>query len=129
MRIYLIILLLLILLDFIYKKYTNNTMLISTKKAVSMIKNGEIKHVIDVRTQEEWNMGHYAGAIHIPLLDLETLEGNFYLLNSIKKDDPILIYCRTGRRALRAATILKKKYEFKNVYYIIDTYHLLTQEL
>lgn len=95
--------------------------LISSKKAKSMIKNNQIKHVIDVRTNIEWNMGHYPRAKHIPVLELN--QNNKYL-NRMSKNDGILVYCNTGQRARRAAETLKS-YGFKNVYYISNTYKSL----
>jgi len=41
--------------------------LISEKEAKNKIKSGEIKYIIDVRTKLEWDTGHYKGAKHIPI--------------------------------------------------------------
>lgn len=95
--------------------------LISSKKAKNMIKNKEIKHVIDVRTGIEWNMGHYPRAKHIPVMELN--KNNKYL-QKMHKNDGILVYCNTGQRARRAAETLKS-YGFKKVYYISNTYKSL----
>lgn len=95
--------------------------LITSKKAKTMIKNNQIKHVIDVRTEVEWNMGHYPRAKHIPVSELNE---NNKILKRISKNDGILVYCNTGQRARRAAETLKS-YGFKNVYYISNTYKSL----
>jgi len=93
--------------------------LISGKQAKKMIKTGQIKHVIDIRTTLEWKTGHYKGAIHIPVQSI-----NEESTKKIKKEDGILAYCNTGQRARVAAEKLKDL-GFKNVFYIDGTYSQL----
>lgn len=83
------------------------------------IKKYDIDHVIDVRTQFEWNLGHFKGAKHIPTGDIseKTLKG-------IPKVDTILVYCNTGQRARMAAEKIRS-YGYKKVYYIEGTYKSL----
>jgi phage shock protein E len=78
-----------------------------------------IKHVIDVRTKVEWNLGHFTGAKHIPAgsMTAESLKG-------IPKNDAILVYCNTGQRARSAAEKIRS-YGYKKVYYIENTYKSL----
>jgi len=56
--------------------------------------------VLDVRTQDEFLMGHISGAINIPLEDLRERT------NEIPKDKNIYIYCAIGLRGYLAAKIL-----------------------
>ena len=86
---------------------------------VEDIKKYDIDHVIDVRTQFEWNLGHFKGAKHIPTGDIseKTLKG-------IPKADTILVYCNTGQRARMAAEKIRS-YGYKKVYYIEGTYKSL----
>ena len=60
--------------------------------------------LIDVRTPEEFAAGHLKGAINIP-------DGNSALLqkNGAKKDTPLYLYCRSGRRVKAAVKNLKKE--------------------
>jgi rhodanese-related sulfurtransferase len=58
--------------------------------------------IVDVRTPEEYTQKHIAGAILVPLDDLQA--GNFVSLPD--KDAALLIYCRSGRRSKVAANIL-----------------------
>ena len=58
--------------------------------------------VLDVRTHEEYAKGHVPGAIHIPVDELEKRVGE------LPTDSPILILCRSGRRAAAAYDILLK---------------------
>ncbi|TAL39069.1 MAG: rhodanese-like domain-containing protein [Spirochaetes bacterium] len=57
--------------------------------------------VLDVRTIEEFNAGHYPGATHIPVQVLRERIGE---LGAPGK--PVVIYCRTGRRSEIARGIL-----------------------
>ena len=60
--------------------------------------------IIDVRTQQEWNIGHLEGAILIPYDQIgEKIE-------SVTKDtsQKIYVYCRSGNRSQIAGEALKK---------------------
>lgn len=65
--------------------------------------------IIDVRTSEEYLAGHADGAINVPIDDI--LNGD---LSKIHKNNPIYVYCRTGKRADRAKAALEKD-GYKNV--------------
>ena len=93
--------------------------LITGKEAKKKIKNGEIKYVIDVRTKLEWDAGHYKGAKHIPIQEI-----NAKNTSTLKKNAEIVTYCNTGQRA-RAGAERLKALGFKNVYYIDGTYSQL----
>jgi len=93
---------------------------LSVSKANQKIKNGNIRHVIDVRTDLEWKAGHYHDAIHIPIA---TIPKNKKLKN-IPKSSTLLVYCNTGQRARRAAELLRKD-GYQNVYYIAESYRSL----
>ena len=90
--------------------------LITAKEAKKKIKKGEIKYVIDVRTKLEWDTGHYKGAKHISIQEI-----NAKNVNSLNKNAGILTYCNTGQRA-RAGAERLKALGFKHVYYIDGTY-------
>lgn len=57
--------------------------------------------VIDVRSQMEFDMEHFPGALNIPL---ETIAGEALKIDSMQK--PIVVYCRSGNRSGMAKTIL-----------------------
>lgn len=94
--------------------------LVSSKRAKSMINNGDIKLVIDVRTKFEWDRGHYKGAKHIPVTVLN--ESKF---KDVPRDTGILVYCNTGQRARSAADTIRG-YGFENVFYIEGGYWTLS---
>jgi rhodanese-related sulfurtransferase len=93
---------------------------VSARHAKELLAEGRISAVIDVRTPTEFNMGHYPGAINVPVNRIQDAS----LLHLAR--DGVLVYCNTGQRARYAAQKLRKL-GFQNVYYIAGTYHSLTQ--
>ncbi len=55
--------------------------------------------LIDVRTVEEYEESHIAGALNISVLSDDFNEK----INEFPKDAPIFIYCRSGKRSKKAA--------------------------
>ena len=99
-------------------KYT----ILSVKDAKNMIKNNSsnkeyFKTILDVRTKKEYDEGHYPGAINIPY---DTITED----NVKDLETPILVYCRSGRRAVIAA---KKLYSLgiKKIFVINQGYNKL----
>lgn len=90
---------------------------ISTDDANSLIDNGRIEVVLDVRTDLEYNVGHYPGSIHIPSGEIASK-----VMDIIPNPNTsILVYCNTGQRARRAAELLQKM-GYSNVRYIAGSY-------
>tara|TARA_B110000238_G_C15821312_1_gene308661 strand:+ start:125 stop:535 length:411 start_codon:yes stop_codon:yes gene_type:complete len=58
--------------------------------------------IIDVRTVEEYSVGHIPGAINIPHLQIQTKMKALLAL----KDKDVVLYCRSGRRAIIAKEYL-----------------------
>ncbi len=86
---------------------------ISAEEAKQEIAKGTFPIVLDVRTDLEYNLGHYPEAVHIPTANL----ANEVETKIPQKDKGILVYCNTGQRARAAADILKAK-GYKNIRYI-----------
>ena len=80
----------------------------------SKVKSMNIDHIIDVRTQMEWNMGHHKNAKHLPINKIS--KSSLNNLN-IKTGDSIVVYCNTGQRARKAAEMIRKL-GYTKVYYI-----------
>jgi hydroxyacylglutathione hydrolase len=59
-------------------------------------------YIVDVRTLEEWRVGHLSHAHHI---ELNILENS---LHQLPKDQSIALLCRSGHRASLAASLLRK---------------------
>jgi len=61
----------------------------------------EAPFVLDVRTPEEYASGYVPGALNIPHDQLASR------LAEVPKDRPVVLYCRSGRRAALAAEVLE----------------------
>ena len=81
------------------------------EEAIKMIAEKPDAIVLDVRTADEYEKKHIPDAKSVPLEEFQN--GNFSSLPD--KNQTILIYCWTGRRAQDAAQILVDK-GYKNVY-------------
>lgn len=69
--------------------------------------------VLDVRTAGEYAEGHIAGAKNI---DVQKAGFRNMVAAQLPKDRTVWVYCRSGRRSLTAARILKKEgYEVVNL--------------
>jgi phage shock protein E len=69
--------------------------------------------LIDVRSPEEFNDGHIPGAVNVPHESI----GSY--LNELDdfKEKPIIIYCRSGRRAKMAMKVLEE-HDFSEVMHL-----------
>jgi len=76
--------------------------LVSPKEA-SVLTTDKKAVIVDVREDDEWNAGHIAGAVHIPL---NQLEARLPELQSYK-DTSIITQCQSGKRSLKALELLK----------------------
>lgn len=59
--------------------------------------------LIDVRSKQEYKEGHIDEAISIPLYELQIKIGNVVS----NKEQPIMVYCQSGVRSLKAIERLK----------------------
>lgn len=59
--------------------------------------------VLDVREEEEWEAGHVAGSLHVPLMELG---GRYTELAELSKAEQTLVVCRVGNRSAYAAGFL-----------------------
>ncbi len=63
---------------------------------------GQGARLVDVRTAAEFGSGHVAGAVNLPV---QSLSGRLAELGA--KDQPVVVYCRSGHRSQMAAQTLK----------------------
>ena len=75
---------------------------IKSNKAGSVIQSGAL--IIDVRTPQEFESGHFSTAINIPH---DQIERRIKELGD-DKNKPIVLYCHAGSRASIAAEVLKR---------------------
>lgn len=64
--------------------------------------------LVDVREKAEWDNGHIAGAIHLPLGDLSDRTDPERLKALLPKDKVLYTHCVIGKRSATAAAILGK---------------------
>ena len=83
---------------------------INFNEYVELSKKNEFQ-LIDVRTNDEFNINRLSNAINIDFYD------SFFLrrFEKFNKEEYILLYCRSGRRSLLGAEILAKN-GYKNIY-------------
>ena len=81
---------------------------IKPEQAVALVANGA--RLIDVRTPGEFSSHHIKGAVNMPLNEITARIGELG-----QKDEPIVLYCRSGNRSGQAQKLLKKL-GFKAVY-------------
>ena len=69
----------------------------------SLLEEGNVV-LIDVRTQAEVSQGMIPGAIHIDIMDPEHFEAS---VRELKKDVPVMVYCKMGGRSGKASDYMK----------------------
>jgi len=77
----------------------------------AMTDAGENHQLIDIREYHEVDSGHING-IHIPLAELIVRAGE------IRRDIPVIIHCKSGRRAEAAVYTLETYHGFTNIYHL-----------
>lgn len=83
---------------------------ITAEKAAWMMKKKNVT-VLDVRTEAEVREGAIAKSVNLDVLQEDRFREEIKKLN---KKSKYIIYCRSGKRSLTAATIMKNQ-GFKNV--------------
>lgn len=74
---------------------------VGAREAAGMIGNVS-PFILDVRTASEFGSGHIAGAVLIPVQELQKRLGEL----SPQKQRPVLVYCATGNRSTVASKML-----------------------
>ena len=57
--------------------------------------------VLDVREDDEWELGHIAGSTHVPLSELMAR------VDEVPATDPLVVVCRVGARSAQVAAWLR----------------------
>ncbi len=90
---------------------------INAKQLKEIIKDNTSIQLVDVRTQLETKGGIIESAAHIDFFASDFADR----FTDFDKEQPIYLYCRSGKRSRRAATILEKK-GFTNVFNLVGGY-------
>ena len=77
-------------------------LLLEYKSYKSHIENNSVQ-LFDVRTPEEFNLGHIKGAVNVDYKNEEIFYRSFEKLD---KSKPVYLYCRSGNRSKKSADIL-----------------------
>ena len=85
-----------------------NYKLVTFEQARQMVENKEII-LVDVRTQNEYDLMHVKNAINIPVNEIEQK------IFQIEQDKKIMVYCSTGARSKTAIQILNNL-GYNNIY-------------
>ncbi|WP_027371249.1 MBL fold metallo-hydrolase [Desulfovermiculus halophilus] len=75
---------------------------VHVRDVVRRIQNEDKVTILDIRKENEFQAGHLRGSMHVFLGHLEER------LEEIPKDRPVITFCGSGRRAIVAASVLKK---------------------
>jgi phage shock protein E len=67
--------------------------------------------IVDVRTPQEFSEGHLDNAVNFPQSELDKH------FKDVKKDQLIVLYCRSGNRSARSMDLLKKL-QFQKIYHL-----------
>lgn len=79
--------------------------------------------LVDVRTEEEFDLGHLCGALNIDFKAAD-FKAN---IQKLPKSTPVYLYCKTGIRSGSAATILEEL-GFENIINLEGGYMDYTKE-
>lgn len=73
-----------------------------SKRAHELVEAGAL--LLDVRTKDEFSAGHLPNAKNIPVQELEQRMGEL----GNNQERPVVVYCRSGMRSARAASMLER---------------------
>jgi phage shock protein E len=77
---------------------------VSVETLAAQISSGKAPLIIDLRSEDDFLAGRIPGARLIPHTEI----GNYLDALSAHKDEPILLYCRTGSPSGQAAAVLEE---------------------
>lgn len=78
---------------------------LNSQQFEAQLKENAAAQLIDVRTAKEFKAGHLENARNIDFYDPQFK----ILLNHLKKDEPVFVYCAVGGRSAEAAKILQEQ--------------------
>ena len=120
-----VVILILSILYFMSLEETSTASHMSLMDAKHALRSGNIRSVVDVRKEYQYQSGHYPDAISFPLsiMNEQTITRKEI---SEKMYTPTLVYCNSGRQARIAAQKLTKQGIYP-VYYVSVPYWKLME--
>ncbi len=88
---------------------------ITSTEVSNVIKQNKGIVILDVRTPDEFNSGHIAGAKNIDIRQADAINK----IGALDKKSTYLVYCRTNNRS-KAVSDYMIQNGFKNVYKVVD---------
>ena len=85
---------------------------VSCDEKNEILKNEKDAMLIDVRTNDEFDLKHLENAINIPY---DTIVEGLDTYGTVSFDTPIIVYCKSGGRSAQAAESLVNA-GYKNIY-------------
>lgn len=98
------IVLMVISLQSCFKEKAGVINLVTPEEAAVLIESDQVK-IIDVRAELEFDKKHLKNAVNIEVEN----DDLYSVLDQMKKDEPLLVYCNKGGQSERCAQILKEK--------------------
>jgi adenylyltransferase/sulfurtransferase len=78
-------------------------LIIEPREVHDMMRNGTSFFLLDCREPSEYQTAHIDGATLIPMREIPQK------LDTIPKDQPVVVYCHSGMRSFSAASWLKRQ--------------------
>ncbi|MES2525381.1 MAG: rhodanese-like domain-containing protein [Gemmatimonadota bacterium] len=75
----------------------------TAREVQEQLARGESLALVDIREQNEWNLGHAASAIYIGRGVLES-----QIESRVSRETPVVLYCASGNRSALAARVLEE---------------------
>jgi adenylyltransferase/sulfurtransferase len=82
---------------------TQDVAVVDVERARELLASDDPPVLVDTREPAEWSQGHLEGATLVPPGVVPERIGSV----APERDKPVLLYCRTGARSMRAAQLLK----------------------
>lgn len=98
------IVLMVISLQSCFKEKAGVINLVTPEEAAVLIESDQVK-IIDVRAELDFDKKHLKNAVNIEVEN----DDLYSVLDQMKKDEPLLVYCNKGGQSERCAQILKEK--------------------
>ena len=89
---------------------------INVKVFLDWIKTDHRLQIIDIREQYEYEFGHIAKSMHIPMDEI------LQSIQKIQKENRVILYCRSGRRSAAVKYMLERENGFKNIQFLEGGY-------
>ncbi|MFY7671727.1 rhodanese-like domain-containing protein [Tenacibaculum sp. MEBiC06402] len=82
---------------------TNGATLITSNELKAVL-DKETVQLVDIRTPQEFSAGHIDKAINVNYFS-DSFKSD---INTLQKDKPVYLYCRSGNRSAKSARILQE---------------------